>query len=154
MRCRMDCDRFYSEHADPWKIGDADSERYDLYHRLLLRHADARSSLLDIGSGFGAFLSRFRGEFEQLTALDTVERAVTEGSKRHPDIRFVRGSADGLERTPLDPEHFDAIIFSDVVYYLSETGRARALDWIAEHLSRDGIALFAAWCPGGRSYLT
>jgi SAM-dependent methyltransferase len=154
MRCNMDFERFYATFEDPWSIGDAGAERYEIYRKMLLDHAGSRSTILDIGSAFGAFLARFRGEFQQLTAVEPNRVALGTGRARYPDIRFVEGSAEALELTPLNAERFDAIIFSDVICYLSESGRRRVLDWIASHLSPGGVALLAGYSPGGKHYLT
>ena len=65
-RSERDFDAVYREEEDPWSIGNADSERYNLYHDTISAAAALRSSMLDIGCGFGAFLARFQGEFEEL----------------------------------------------------------------------------------------
>jgi SAM-dependent methyltransferase len=150
VRVKRDFVQVYAAEVDPWQIGDATGERYDAYYELLLRHAERRGSLLDAGSGFGAFLSRFQGDFDRLTGLDISERAVREGSNRYPDIRLLTGSIDRMNETALDDESFDAIICSDVICYLREPGRRCALSWIARHLSPGGVALIAAWSPGGK----
>src|SRR5262249_20199031 len=38
---------------------------------------------------------------------------------------------------------------SDVIYYFPEEQQRRALSWIADHLSPTGVALIAAYSPGG-----
>jgi SAM-dependent methyltransferase len=153
MRVKRDFDAVYAADEDPWAIGDADSERYERYRELLLSAAVARRAILDVGSGFGAFLARFEGEFESLHAVELSAEAVSKGGARFPFIEFEQGSAEDLAATRADQRHFDSIIVSDLVYYLGEKSRRRLLSWVADHLSDDGVALIAAWCPGG-DYLT
>jgi SAM-dependent methyltransferase len=150
MRVSRDFERIYREAADPWGIANADSERYELYRRLVLEHARLRGPLLDIGCGLGAFVARFRGEFASLHGVEISAQAIARGRRRFPFVDFRRGSAGELARALPQAGRFDAIVYSDVIYYLRERDRRRSLRWIAEHLPPDGLALIAAWTPGGK----
>jgi ubiquinone/menaquinone biosynthesis C-methylase UbiE len=154
MRVELDCQAKYVNEEDPWGIGEADSPRYDLYVDSIRAHAHGRGSLLDVGCGFGAMLARLRHDFEQLHGIDLSADAVCKGAERYPFIDFEQGSIDALQRTRADGRRFDAIVFSDVLYYVDDAGRRASLRWIAEHLHRDGVALIAAYSPGGREYPT
>src|SRR5690348_192022 len=115
MRVERDFEEIYRTERDPWSIGKADSERYDLYRDALLDAAAERGSILDIGCGLGAFLARFAGEFQSLTGVEVSEIAVAKGRERFPAIEFVHGSADALEQAGLEQRRFDAIVLSDVI---------------------------------------
>jgi SAM-dependent methyltransferase len=154
MRVRLDCEAKYLLEEDPWEIGEADSTRYDRYVDWIRTHARAGGSLLDVGCGFGAMLARLRPDFEHLHGIELSAEAITKGAERYPFIDFERGSIDALERTAADQERFDAIVFSDVLYYVDDGSRRASLRWIAEHLRKDGIAFIAAYSPGGREYPT
>ncbi len=154
VRVRLDCQAKYVNEPDPWGIGRADSERYDLYVESIRAHARARGSVLDVGCGFGAMLARLAGDFERLHGIELSEVAIAEGAERYPFIDFEQGSIDALQRTRADRERFDAIVLSDVLYYAGESGRRACLRWIAEHLRADGIAFVAAYSPGGPEYPT
>jgi ubiquinone/menaquinone biosynthesis C-methylase UbiE len=153
MPVKLDFEQKYREEADPWGIGDATADRYERYRDLLLRHARRRGAILDIGCGLGAFLVRFEGEFEQLTGVDVSAEAIRRARSIHPEVEFVQGSAVQLDHAETLDRRFDAIVFSDVINYFGEGQKTAALRWIASHLHEDGIALIAAWSPGGR-YLT
>lgn len=149
MRVIRDFNEIYATEEDPWKIGDADSERYNLYHERLSALARKRGSLLDIGCGFGAFTARFKNDFDTLTGVELSVEAIEKGRGRFPFIEFIAGSADNLGAAVADDRIFDCIIFSDCICYLDETGRNAALRWIAAHLAPDGLALIAGYSPGG-----
>jgi len=149
MPVRLDFDLKYREEADPWGIGHADAARYDAYRGLLLEHATRRGSILDIGCGLGAFLARFAEDFESLNGVDVSSEAIRRAAELHPSFRFLAGSAPDLDRVePLDIR-FDAVVFSDVINYFSDSDKSRSLSWIARHLHPEGIGLVAAWSPGG-----
>ena len=147
MKVQRDFEALYASEADPWKIGDADSDRYDLYYDIVTTHVVAHGRILDIGSGFGAFLARFRQDFDALTAVELSENAVSKGKRRFPFIHFLNAPAEEVEQTVKG--EFDAILVSDVICYLGEEQKIRLVRWVADHLSRDGITLIAGWSPGG-----
>jgi SAM-dependent methyltransferase len=152
VRVRLRADRFYAAFEDPWGIGAAGSARYDLYHKEVCAFARRREAILDIGCGYGAFLARFRGEFDRLVGVDASETAVRGARERYPFLEMTRADAGRLYRGGV-VGLYDAIVFSDVINYLREREKHGALRWIGEHLAEDGIAFVAAWSPGGR-YLT
>jgi SAM-dependent methyltransferase len=154
MRARLDCERMYASEVDPWGIGEADSTRYDLYVDSIRSRIDARGSVLDVGCGFGSMLARLRSDFDRLHGIELSSDAIAEGAARYPFIELEQGSIDALERTEANDDRFDAIIFSDVIYYVDEGARRASLRWIAEHLRGDGFAFIAAYSPGGREYPT
>jgi len=113
VQVKRDFDRIYAEEADPWAIGSASIPRYDRYRDLLLARVHG-GSLLDIGCGLGAFLARFRDDFEQLTGVETAAEAIRRGREAHPGIEFVHSGAERLADSGLDQRTFDAIVVSDV----------------------------------------
>lgn len=153
MRVKRDFEALYATQEDPWDIGEASGQRYDLYQDRLLAAVKGRERILDIGSGLGAFLARFREHFAHLEAIELSEHALARARRRFPFIEFHQGSAAELESSHAEGRLYDAIIFSDVIEYLGEDEKDRALNWIAGHLNEDGVALLAGYCPGGR-YLT
>lgn len=154
VRIDMDFDRKYATEADPWGIADARTPRYDLYRDRLLALAATRASVLDVGCGLGAFLARFEADFDRLVGVEIAPIAVDGARQRFPELEVHEGSAGALDAIPgLAGRRFSAVVCSDVLYYLEHSERIGALDWIADHLQPDGVALIAAYCPGGR-YLT
>ncbi len=154
VRVELDCEAKYINEEDPWSIGQADSDRYDLYVNSIRAQARAHGSVLDIGCGLGAMLARLRPDFERLHGIELSEIAIAKGAERYPFIDFEQGSIQALQRTRADRERFDVIVFSDALYYLDEQSKRASLRWIAEHLRLDGLAFIAAYSPGGEEYPT
>ena len=150
MRVRRNFDEIYAQDDDPWGIGQASSERYDLYVERILERSRRRGCALELGCGFGALLARLDNEFERLIGVDLSASAVARGRQRFPFLELSQGSlADPGAALP-DAGAFDTIIVSDVLYYLRERDRRVALAWIAGHLAPGGVAFLAGWSPGGR----
>lgn len=153
MQVKRNFERIYREQDDPWSIGDADSERYRLYVERILEGSRLRGSALEIGCGFGALLARLHGHFDSLIGVELSARAIERGRERYPFIEFFQGSLADLEAALPGEQRFDTIVVSDVLCYLKESQRRRAMGWIAGHLAPGGLAFLAGWSPGGR-YLT
>lgn len=153
MRVKRDFEEIYATEDDPWSIGDADSERYDLYVERILSGSRRRGTALELGCGQGAFLARLNGAFEHLAGVELSARAIDRGRARFPFIEFSQGSLADLDAALAGAGEFDTIIVSDVLYYLKERERRQAVAWVANHLAPGGLAFLAGWSPGG-SYLT
>jgi SAM-dependent methyltransferase len=153
MRVKRDFEQIYATEDDPWGIGDADSERYNLYVDRILSASERRGTALELGCGYGALLARLQGHFDRLVGVEVSARAVARGRERFPFIEFAQGSLAALDAALPGAGRFDTIIVSDVLYYLRERDRQRAVAWIAKHLAPGGLAFLAGWSPGGH-YLT
>lgn len=152
MRVKRNFTTIYQNETDPWHIGIADAPRYNIYYDLIMKHSQKRDNILDIGCGLGAFLARFDDKFDNKWGVDVSEQAIINCRHKRRGT-FLVGSADHMEGAIDDASRLDAIIYSDVICYFDEVGKHRSLEWISKHLSPDGIALIAGWCPGGK-YLT
>ena len=150
MKVSRNFEALYQTEQDPWKIGDACSERYNFYFKKVIEGSRSRNSILDIGCGMGAFLARFKEKFSQLNGVELSREAIRKGKSKHPFICFHKGSAEFLESIHLESHQFDTIVFSDVIYYLNDSSKNNSLKWIANHLTPNGLAFIAAWCPGGQ----
>mgnify|MGYP001301872418 CR=1 FL=1 len=107
--------------------------------------------LLDIGCGTGELTRRVATEFGFCEAfgLDFVLPLVAEASATHGSCRFTVGSVPEL---PFLSGRFDLVIASEVLYYLSEVDKGRALDEIHRVLKPRGLVLVSSVL--GETYFT
>lgn len=151
---RGDFNQIYLGEEDPWSIGEADSDRYDLYKSLILQCAKKRDSVLDIGCGMGPFLARFKEDFHSHYGIEISSEAIRKGKERFPFINFTCASATKLyQQLPWEGKTFDLIICSDVIAYFKEKDKKTLLKWISDHSHDETIIFIAAYSPGGK-YLT
>lgn len=143
-----DFDPAHAIEDNPGGGGAADGKRYDLYRERLLAHVRSRVAILDIGSGHGAFLARLAGDFERAFAVEIAARSVAEAAGRYPWITFWEGSAAALGDTEADALRYSAIVYRDGTSFLDADGTRHSLDWIADHLEPDGVALVVACAAG------
>ena len=102
MRVKLDCEAKYLTEEDPWGIGEANSKRYERYVESIRLRARGRTSVLDVGCGFGAMLARLRPDFERLHGIELSADAIAKGAERYPFIAFEQGSIEALGRTEAD----------------------------------------------------
>ncbi|RJQ28490.1 MAG: methyltransferase domain-containing protein [Peptococcaceae bacterium] len=157
MRVKRNFEKLYERTEDPWNIGDAVSERYKFYYlktmEMIPKKGD-KLEILDIGSGFGAFLSHFHEDGKnELYAVELSSKAVEKGRGKYPYICFFNSSAQDIKKLPLREESLDLIICSDVVCYLGDRDKVKLIDDMYALLKPEGTAFVAGWSPGGR-YLT
>lgn len=155
MKVSRNFSEIYRTETDPWNIGEANAPRYGVYHDAILKWCSGtRNVILDVGSGFGAFLSRFREQFRTLVAVELSTEAILKGQERFPFIAFRQGDAGRLAALETDfAGRCDAVICSDVINYLTDLKKNDCLSRIADLLAPGGVALIAAWSPGGH-YMT
>lgn len=98
------------------------------------------SQVLDVGSGTGFYVDRWRRLGATATGLDLTDLAVGELSRRFPDARFVRADIGGpLDTLPLPPASFDAVSAFDVLFHIiDDAAYERAFQNIAALLRPGG----------------
>jgi hypothetical protein len=87
-----------------------------------------------------------------ITAVELSEIAVAKARARHPQLEFLRGDVRRLEALSLPDHHFDLIVASDVIAYLTPREADRLLLRIRRLLKPEGKFFLAAWSPGGRYF--
>lgn len=101
--------------------------------------------VLDVGSGTGFYVERWRRTGAAVTGLDLTEVAVEELHRSFPEIPFVRADIGGtFEQIPLAAESFQAISAFDVLFHLVDDAEyARAFRNLAALLSPGGWLLWS-----------
>lgn len=99
--------------------------------------------MLDIGCGIG-YLTQLvfnQHNFKAAIGVDFVYPLIQQAKKVHPEISFTVGR---LPYIGFSKNSFNLIIASEVLYYLNEQDRAKALKEIYRLLKDNGIFLFSS----------
>jgi ubiquinone/menaquinone biosynthesis C-methylase UbiE len=111
-------EKFWDEQI--WVTKDTDynttsKKRVELFKRYVCKKG---LDILDIGSADGEISSRI-SDGNRVTGLEISNQAISIAKKRHPEINFVKGSAD--EKYPFGDKSFDAIFAGDVIEHIVDT---------------------------------
>ncbi len=154
MRERLDRDYFedlYARSRDPWSFETSEYERRK-YARTLSVLGNRRFwRALEVGSSIGVFTAMLASLCDELLAVDTSERAVTEARKRLAGFEHVR-----VERRTLPEEtpegHFDLVVASEVLYYLPRETMLETLKLLEDVLAPGGLLLAVHWRKETETY--
>jgi SAM-dependent methyltransferase len=111
---------------------------------LAREHAPRR--VLDIGSGTGFYLDRWRGlDAEEIVGSDITETAVGKLRAANPNVRILRVDAGDAELpAELEPDSFDYVSAMDVLFHIMDDERyARAFRNLAGLLRPGGYLVFS-----------
>lgn len=128
----------YVEQEDPWR---AASDRDEAYKRRVVNYALGQRQMargLEIGCGNGISTRSLALRFLRLVALDGSERAVTLAKRAiDPSLGRVRVEHAALP-CPLPPNRFDAVVATEILYYLPRKELTRTLTIAFATLRRGG----------------
>lgn len=141
-------ERLYAASPDPWRY------RTSAYERL--KYADTIAALpsrrlgpaLEVGCSIGVFTEWLSRRCERVLALDFSPRALElarerVGSRANVDLR--QGCFP--EQAPDGP--WDAIVCSEVLYYLQPEPLARAVAWLELQLRGGATVVAVSWRGAG-----
>ena len=95
--------------------------------------------VLDVGAGTGAWAGMFlQKQAEHVTAVDFSPKMVEEGRKKHPEIRFLTGDAENLEKVKDDT--FDIVTASFVLHGVKADRRRKILSEM-KRISREHVVV-------------
>lgn len=131
---------------DPWGMTtQREQSRFAQTNAVIAAHAGHVGTLLEIGSGEGHQSEHLAKLCDQLYGLDVSERAVERARARLPEARFGVGEVTALPWEPPTGGKYDLVVACEVLYYLSDIGRA------VEAMSQLGRAcLVTFFCPSAR----
>ncbi len=94
-------------------------------------------SILDVGCGEGVFLERLDPKsYSKYVGVDISQEAINRaGIKKNKNIFFIREDVYNFKTT----ETFDAIIFSEMLYYLDMNKILNFMNKYENYLKKDGI---------------
>ncbi len=109
-------EQLYASDPDPWRFATSDYER-EKYGATLEALPDRRfSSGLEVGCSFGVLTQQLAPRCDELLAIDVAQTVLDRAQEACPGVRFERRFVP--HEWP--PGTFDLILFSEVLYYLTE----------------------------------
>ncbi len=105
----------------------------------------SRADVLDVGSGTGFYIERWRElGARTITGVDITETAVEQLSARHPDAAFLRLDIGSGDIAALGDRRFDAISAFDVLFHIVDDDRFnQAICTIFSLLKPGGLFIFS-----------
>ena len=137
-------DQLFAENPDPWDIDTSDYERSKREAVLAALGKRRFARMLEVGCAGGALTERLAELASSIVALDVSTKAIDLAARRLPrcdSVEFV--VAEVPDYWPAG--QFDAVILSEVLYFLS-VGEIRQVSQLAhESLTGNGLCLLVNW---------
>ncbi|MDO9035659.1 MAG: class I SAM-dependent methyltransferase [Methanoregula sp.] len=105
-----------------------------------------RERFLDIGAGGGHLTIPIAQQFEMTTIVEPNPRQAEIFKRRCPDFQIYNDSWMDID---LGDEHFDLILCSHVLYYISEGSWMQTVEKMYRHLSPGGCLIIVMQSPLG-----
>jgi len=137
-------DRLYRASSDPWDYLGSEYERVKYSETLAALGPGPFARGLEVGCSIGAFTEQLAPRCDELVAIDFAPRAVAIARERLaelPNVELI--CADFPEQVPAGP--WDAIVCSEVLYYLDEPTLRQAIVWLRAQLQRGASVLAVSW---------
>jgi SAM-dependent methyltransferase len=137
-------ERLYRASSDPWDYLGSEYEREKYAETLAALGPGPFARALEVGCSIGAFTELLAPRCEELVAIDFAPRALELARERLADLPNVELICVGFpEQVP--PGRWDAIVCSEVLYYLDEPTLRRAIGWLRAQLRRGASVLAVSW---------
>ena len=137
-------DQLFAENPDPWDIDTSDYERGKRKAVLAALGKRRFARMLEVGCAGGALTERLAELASSIVALDVSTKAIDLAARRLPrcdSVEFV--VAEVPDYWPAG--QFDAVILSEVLYFLS-VGEIRQVSQLAhESVTGNGLCLLINW---------
>jgi predicted TPR repeat methyltransferase len=141
---RTTFDTLFLNGADPWEFETSEYERDKRAATIAALGTRRFAHMLEIGCATGVLSLELAGHCDRLTAIDISPRALRTAHDRcgdRPDVHFITGEV------PRDwpPGRFDAIVLSEVLYFLSRAEIVEVARLAHECLEPGGAVLLVNW---------
>jgi SAM-dependent methyltransferase len=137
-------ERLYEASCDPWDYLGSEYEREKYQDTLAAMPAGALARVLEVGCSIGVFTELLAPRCAELVAIDFAPRALELAAERLAgvaNVELLRASFP--EQIP--PGEWQAIVCSEVIYYLDEPALGRAIDWLAGQLESGASVVAVSW---------
>lgn len=126
---------------DPWHLDDFAYERRRLELVLACLGRERYQRILEVGCATGQLAEQLTGRADTVVAIDASERALAVARNRTDAVRWICGAAPD----DLPDESFDAIILSEIGYFLDGPDLIATLRAVRTHLTARGEIVLAHW---------
>ena len=132
----------FREGREEEVLTNRSAKRFDVAFDLIrgLKVDDA----LDIGCADGLFTESLQGLARNVFGIDVSETALRMASERFPSGWF---SVGNIIELPFSDSRFDLVSCLDIIYYLDEAGRKKAVEELARVLKPGGWLLISTSWP-------
>ena len=144
--------QFRQSDHDPWGHHWRAVERYryevilGLIHGALSANEHAKPDrALDIGCSTGHFTALLSTVVPAVTGIDISPTAVARARRTFPGLSFEMVDFPAM---PLEPSTYDIVTCLEMLYYLDDAGKRRALHAIDELLRPSGLVVFSSKIGG------
>ncbi len=134
----------YARTDDPWNYSTSayEAAKYAATCAALPQARFARA--FEVGCSIGVLTSHLAARCDHLLAVDMSETALARARAALADVSHV-GIARMCIPREWPPGHFDLMIFSEVLYYLSQADLVRTAARTLEGLADDGVVVLVHW---------
>jgi SAM-dependent methyltransferase len=137
-------ERLYEASGDPWDYVGSAYEREKYADTLAAMPAGSLTRVLEVGCSIGVFTELLAPRCAELVAIDFAPRALELAAERLAGVENVELlHATFPEQVP--PGEWQAIVCSEVLYYLDEPTLRRAIAWLAEQIEGGASVLAVSW---------
>ncbi|WP_304116207.1 PIG-L family deacetylase [Mycolicibacterium bacteremicum] len=126
---------------DPWHLDDFAYERRRLSLVLACLGRERYQRVLEVGCATGQLSEELTGRADTVVAIDASERALAVARRRTDAVRWICGAAP----RDLPDETFDAIILSEIGYFLDGPDLTATLRAVRRNLTARGEIVLAHW---------
>ena len=137
-------DKLFADGTDPWDLETSDYERSKREHTLAALGPRRFARGLEVGCATGMLTAELAGICDNLLAIDVSEVALKRARERlQTNSRVIFENRD--VGTDWPSGSFELIVFSEVLYFLSEREIEQTSQAAFASLRTDGVCLLVNW---------
>jgi SAM-dependent methyltransferase len=148
-------DNLYTQDPDPWDYASDPYEQAKYVRQLDWLTDGGRRRLhrtLEVGCSIGVFTRMLAASSDRVEAFDVSGTAIDIARRT---LRGVDNVSLGVRAFPMpdppDPGRYDAIVVSEVLYYLDDQALATAVAWLSEAIGAGAAVVTANFLPAERT---
>ena len=139
-------DALYNDNSDPWQYQTRWYEKRKRDMCLAVLPKAQYHNAIELGCGNGVFSALLAPRCHALLSIDGNKQAVQLAKQNLADsshVSVIQGVIP--DALPTAKSHFDLIIISEILYYLSSNDIETVITWITQNLTVGGTLLCCHW---------